>query len=302
MANSMSKPVGTNPAATATAQDAAHIRDILEILPLPPFPSLPTMPTEILLEIVGHLKSDAKGPENECASYMTCRNNKYQRSMQEAVTGLASLAQTCKRFYRIVLPILYEEPFLLAEHGFYFLESSVSADGFGIPHLIRTLVEGKDLEGKAIADLVKVYQGPRIKEWAPLTEYLRDARWPSFDGHTELEKSFWSLLTKYFSWLENARDFSSSERSYMPHQNLRLYLDLVPIAILCHCRNIQRLEHLNIGTRPLCRDFHMFWRNIIDDSIKFNWKFQYGVEKKGTNRRSYNMRRSKGQANLTSLP
>ncbi|KAK1780878.1 hypothetical protein QBC45DRAFT_461669 [Copromyces sp. CBS 386.78] len=224
---------------------------------LPSSLSLVHLPTEILLLIIEHLKIDAKGPKNECAVYLVIRTREHRRRMIQAVAALGSLAQTCRRFHRLVQPLLYEEPFVLDEEGF--------VGGERLYKLIRTLVEDKS----GLADLVKVYREPRVSPRWSLGEYMGEIGWPRFDGPSELEKALRSLFTRHFPWL--ARNYyQRSAPTYKRLKDLDIFLDMVPTAILCHCRNIRRLDHLNIGIRGRRSPDVPYIRNhLVDNCVEF---------------------------------
>lgn len=65
--------------------------------------------------------------------------------MQQSIIALSRLTQTCRRFYELVRPQLYEEPFVLDEGGLYLLIAY---------RLIGRIAE--DREG--LAGLVRVYR------------------------------------------------------------------------------------------------------------------------------------------------
>ena len=81
-------------------------------------------------------------------------------------------------------------------------------------------------------------------------------------------------MTKAFPWITSRRGFHWPlwpGSTYRPYEDLDLFLDLIPAAILCHCRNIRRLDHFNIGVRGrnAFSELPLMWKSLVDGSITF---------------------------------
>lgn len=78
------------------------------------------------------------------------------RKVKQAIAALGNLAQTSRRFYGLVQPLLYEEPFVLVddEQGCFEGDSS----GLGVYKLIRTLLGEEEEKNGLLSDLVTVYR------------------------------------------------------------------------------------------------------------------------------------------------
>lgn len=87
---------------------------------------------------------------------------------------------------------------------------------------------------------------------------------------SELEKSLRSLMSRYLPWLTRNAYSQRLAPTYKPYKDLDIFLDLIPAAILCHCRNIRRLDRLNIGSRSgRGPDIQFIWKHLVDSSITF---------------------------------
>ncbi|KAK3399179.1 hypothetical protein B0T20DRAFT_497337 [Sordaria brevicollis] len=232
------------------------------VIPLPSDPPrvvLLDLPTEVLLSVVECLVADAKGPENECSEWLVEVKLDHRRRMKHALETLAHLARTCRFMHKLVVPLLYEQAFRLDERD----------AGDRDDHRTYQLLEALN-RSEQLADLVRVYRIPPTMRFArTLFKYMEFGGygWPLLDDFDQKARSFRSLLTKYLPWF--SKDPSEwPTPTPEPFMELGLLTDLVPVIILCHCRNIRRLEYLGIGGTAYSIASGM-WDKLLDSCVEF---------------------------------